>query len=321
MTPDYFITADSLDVTALIRDRNGSVSVVDQGGTTSDTAEIVLDDRSPCIELPRKGARLVISMGYVETGLALMGEYTVDEVAINGPPKGLTIRARAADMRQSLKAPKTRSWDTITIGDLVATIAAEHGYKAAVSAEFAGILLTHIDQTGESDLHLLTRLAAERGAIAKPAGGYLLFVPRGQSKSVTGKVLPPVTMAGRDLSRYRVVMADRGKYQSVLAHWYDVDGATPVPVTVGSGEPVFTLRNHFPDEESARGAAKAKLAAFERGKAQLAVTMPGDNRLMADGRLVITEARQGLAGEWVVTRVRHNSGGQGYSCEVEGEAP
>ena len=47
-----------------------------------------------------------------------MGAYTVDELELSGPPQTLTIRARAADLRQSLKAPKTRAWDATTLGAL-----------------------------------------------------------------------------------------------------------------------------------------------------------------------------------------------------------
>jgi uncharacterized protein len=41
-----------------------------------------------------------------------------------------------------------------------------------VAESLAGIHVTHLDQTEESDLHLLTRLAREHGALAK-AGGRL----------------------------------------------------------------------------------------------------------------------------------------------------
>ena len=46
-----------------------------------------------------------------------MGLYTVDELELSGPPDTLTIRAKAANIRSSLKEHKTRAWDDTTLGD------------------------------------------------------------------------------------------------------------------------------------------------------------------------------------------------------------
>ncbi|MEE9358423.1 hypothetical protein [Candidatus Vondammii sp. HM_W22] len=159
MTPAYRIIADQQDITAIIRDRLISLHVTDKTGLVSDTAETTLDDRNSAIEIPRTGALLEIYMGYQETGLYRMGSYTVDEVELTGLPNTMRIRAKAADMRQSLKSCKLRSWDDITLGDLVATIAAEHGLIPRVGEFLDAIHIPHLDQTYESDMHLLTRLA------------------------------------------------------------------------------------------------------------------------------------------------------------------
>ena len=42
-----------------------------------------------------------------------MGLYIVDEVSIESPPQTMTIRSHAADMRQVLKAPRTKTWGKI----------------------------------------------------------------------------------------------------------------------------------------------------------------------------------------------------------------
>lgn len=322
MRPDFRILADSADVTAAIRDRLLELSVTDEAGTTSDTVKIDLDDRDGAVAIPRKGAELEISLGYVESGLAWFGRYVVDEVALESPPARLSVSGKAADMQKSLKAPKTRAWHNVTIGSLVGAIAAEHGYRPAVAGEFSGVLLPHLDQTEESDLNLLTRLATERGALTKPAGGFLLFAVPGAGKSLTGKDLPVVDVAGSALSQVRVVLADRGKYPTVVANWYDTAAAAVVPVQAGGGSgPVYTIRNQYPDAVAARAAAESRLAAFERGKATISATLSGDSRLAAEGRLVIAGVRDGIDGEWLVTRVRHVLSRSGYTTEVEGETP
>ena len=130
-------------------------------------------ERSIC---PAKGAALKVELGYKETGTARMGSYTVDEVELSGPPDTLTIRAKAADMRGSLKQHKTRSWDDVTIAELVDSIAADHGLEAKVGDSIRAITASrHIDQTEESDMHLLKRLSEEYDAESKQAGSPAAF--------------------------------------------------------------------------------------------------------------------------------------------------
>ena len=321
MTPDFKILADSQDVTATIRDRLLSLSVTDAAGMHSDTVEIHLDDRAPYISLPRTGAELLVSLGYLETGLAKMGMYVVDEVGISGPPDSLIIRAKAANMRKSFKAPKSRSFGGLTIDTLVAIIASEHGYTEKVAESLADVTIDHLDQSEESDLHLLTRLAKDHGAVSKPAGGLLLFVPKGEAKSASGIKLESVSCRCSDLSRWSVTIAERDKYAAVEARWRDLQAAKDEVITVGAGEPVFVIRHSYPDAATATTAAKAKLEAFERGAATISGSMPGDNKLMAESTLTMTDGRPGLSGDWLLKQVTHVIDTGGYRCDFEGETP
>jgi len=321
MTPDFRIIADATDITAALRDRLLSLSVSDAAGIESDTLEISLDDRDGVIALPRTGAELTVELGYKNAGLQRMGIYTVDEVGLSGPPQQMTIRARAADLRQGLKKPRTRSWDEVWLADIVRSIAAEHGDEARVGQVFESEALVHIDQADESDLHFLTRLARERGAVAKPAGGLLLFVPAGEAKSASGRTIAPVTLGAGAVSRWEVTLAERGKYPAVTARWFDTASAAERTVTAGSGEPVFTIGRRYPDEQSAASAARAKLAAFARGLATLRLSCPGDPLLIAEGRMTVAGLRSGADGDWIITRVTHRLDGGGYVCDIEAETP
>lgn len=320
MTPDFKILADSKDVTAIIRDRLRSLAISDAAGIDSDTLEIALDDRDGAIELPRTGAELDASIGYTESGLARMGLFVVDEIGLDGWPASMTIRAHAADMRTGFKKPRTRPWDGVTIGDIVATIAAEHGYTAKTAEALSAEVITHIDQVDESDLHFLTRLAEGRGAVAKPANGMLLFVPVGEAKSVSGKDLPAVSLLPGQISRYDTTIAERGKYTAVKARWHDAIEAKERTVTIGSGEPVYTIGRRYADQAAAESAAKARLNAFTRGVATLRLTCPGDTRLMAEGKLTLAGLRTGIDGAWKITRVSHRIDAGGYVCDIEAES-
>lgn len=87
--------------------------------------------------------------------------------------------------------------------------------------------------------------------MAKPVAGFLVFVPRGEAKAATGRELPTIPITATDISRHRMTQAERGKYQAVRAWWHDPTGADRVPVLVGDGKPVYTLRHPYPDAEAA----------------------------------------------------------------------
>jgi uncharacterized protein len=320
MQPYYRVIADSKDVTDAIRDRLLSLSITDAAGMDSDVLEIALDDRDRIIAIPRRGAELDVSLGYRETKLSRMGLFVVDEIVPSGPPATMTIRARAADFRQSLKAPGTRSWDGKTLGDICSTIAKKHGYEARVNQSLASQAIAHVDQN-ESDMNLLTRLAKDYGAVVKITGGVLALVPAGEAHSASGKAMPATTLSYEQISRYEATLADRGKYTAVQARWDDKAHAREMPVTVGSGEPMFIIQRKFADEATAKAAAKAKLDGFFRGAATLSLSCDGNAALMAESRLTISGVRTGVNGAWITTQVVHRYDGQGYRCDVEAESP
>lgn len=319
MIPHYQLLVDGLDITGLVGTRLQSIRVVDEAGLKSDTLEIQLDDGRGLIELPARGVSLAVALGYLGTGLVSLGTYVVDELELEGPPQTLKIRARGADLRAGIKAPKSRSFDDVTLGDLTTTIALDHGYIARVASSLTGVWLGHVDQTEESDLHLLTRLCEDIGALAKPTGEYLCVVERGAATSASGEPTPELAITPADVSRWSVTLQDRSSYESVIARWRDLDGASEVKVTAGSGSPTYTLRQMYDSDAAARSAAEAKLKALARGTGTLRFTCVGRPELMAEGRVNLSGFRSGVDGAWGITRVTHTLDRGGYRCDVEGD--
>lgn len=321
MQPDFRIIADAQDITEVIRDRFLSLRLTDESGTQSDALEIQLDDRDSIIEWPAHGAELVVSLGVTKENLIAMGVYTVDEIEHAGPPQTLTIRAKAADMRASLKAPKSRSWDNLSLGDLVRTIAAEHELEPKIEEALDGFALEHLDQTDESDLHLLTRLAREHGAVAKPVAGNLVFVPKGEARSVTGQAIDTLEVLPTHIQRHQFTQAERGKYSAVKAFWHDANNAEKQSIIVGDGEPVFAIRHSYSDAQQATAAASAKLKSLMRGIATLSLTLLGNPLIQAEGKLRVGGIRDPVNGEWLVTRVEHQLDASGLQTRCDAEVP
>ena len=323
MIPVYDVRAEGRNITAALHGRLLSLRVTDETGYQSNAVEIELDDRDGAIHLPRKGAALEVELGYEETGTAKMGSYTVDEVELSGPPDTLTIRAKAANMLSSFKQHKTRSWDDVTIAELVDSIAADHGLEPRVSDSIRAITARrHIDQTEESDMNLLKRLSEDYDAESMQAGHLLVFVKRGQGKSATGQQVTPAALSREQTSDHRVTLADRGKFQAVRGHWYDMETGERTKVQAGGGEPAYTLRENYIDEVTARQAARSKLDMLQRGTATLSLTLKQGNPVIrAEVPLTLTGFREGVNGRWIATRVTHEISSSGYSTQVEAETP
>lgn len=329
IAPAFRVVANSQDITDKIMSRFKSLRITDETGNSADTLELQLADHDPNdpIQLPPVGAELEAFIGY-DGEVRRMGLYICDEVEISGYPGSMTLRARAAPFETSkggkndLQTQKTRSWKKgTTIGDMVQRMAAEHGLTAAVSASLASIVLPLTVQSQESDMNLLLRLAKQHDAIAKPGGGRLVLVKRGESTTASGERIPDVTLTPADGSSYRVTIAARDDAGTTIAYYRDVRGAQRQEVKVGSGEPIVRLRMAYADRETAEAAARAKHREQARQTRTLSYSLPGRQTLMAEATVVMQGFRDGVDGEWLVKRAEHSIGSDGYRTSIECEQP
>lgn len=302
--PIYKIVANDADITAKIQDRFLSMTLHDAPGIESDTVTITLDNRENKIKPLSTGATLAISIG---TGDSLIpkGIYIVTELEEDLDNDDLVIHGTAADTKSTIKAPKDRTFDNITYGDLVNQIASESNLQPVISDELAKIQFDHIDQKAESDLNLLTRLGRQYGAIAKPVAERLLVTVKGEGKTASGKDMPLTVIADPENSSGRIVTKERENYQSVIAHWFDEPAQQKRQVRAGDGEPAFTLRQEYSSEEEALKAATADLEERQRGKKTFSLTRPLSPTLGADHRIQVLHHKPVANGLWVVESADH----------------
>lgn len=329
LRPQFRLLANGSDITGTISERLASLRFTDEAGLESDVLDVLLEDADPAspIAMPPTGAELELFLGY-DGAAQRMGLFVVDEIELAGWPGTMRITARAAPFekskggKQRLQSQKTRSWPKDTkLSAMVQKIAKEHGMQGAVSQSLASVTLPHMDQTDESDLHFLTRIARKYDAVVKPAGGKLVVAKRGESKSTSGQQLPAVTLAPGDVSTWRVTLAKRENSGSVVAAWHDRQTAKRKLVTVGKGEPVTRLRMQYSTEGQAVAAAKAELEKRARGERKLNLTLPGRTDLVAEGPLTLAGFREGVDGAWLITSVDHQLDNGGYVCSVQAEVP
>lgn len=325
MEPTYQIIADSKNITELVKDRLVELVVTDKAGVKADQCVITIDDRDQLIELPSKGAKLEISLGYVGQPLAKMGSYIVDTVEVENAPRLLTITATSADMGGTLKAPKERSFHGIPLLDLVKTVATENKLDWSVAPELAGRMIEHVDQT-ESDMQLLTRICSNMGAVCKVADGKIIIAGHAKAETTGGKTgekkkLPLVTINGAEI-RWRATLADRNKYKTVKAFWHDKAKGERVEIMVGAGAPELTLKQTYPTEKEAEDAASSKLSGLNRSTGTISIqNAVGDTSAAAEREADLIGFRAGVDGKgWIITSVVHRlRASSGYTISIEAE--
>ncbi|WP_050105382.1 phage late control D family protein, partial [Yersinia pseudotuberculosis] len=297
--PDYSISVDGIDKTGGIKKRLMSLTLTDNRGFEADQLDIEFDDADGKVELPRRGAKIAVSLGWKGAALIDKGTFTVDEIEHSGAPDKLTVRARSADFRETLNIRRDQSYHKTTIGGIIKTVAERNKLAPTLNKTMSDLTIDHIDQTNESDGNFITRLAKQYGAIAAVKNGNLLFIRQGQSKTASGKPIPAMTIIRSLGDGHQFSMADRGAYTGVVANWLNTR-TTEKPVVkvkrkrkrkattaakpkepeekqgeylIGTDENVLILRTTYASKNNAQRAAKSNWERLQRGAAKFSIQL------------------------------------------------
>ncbi|NRB17766.1 MAG: hypothetical protein HRU33_09430 [Rhodobacteraceae bacterium] len=194
--------------------------------------------------------------------------------------------------------------------DIVTKIAGKNGLKTAVSESLKSHFYGYLAQTAESDLNFLTRLARDLDATAKPAGGALVFVKRGEGKAADGSELPVPVIDISQISRGNWKVTGRGKYGRTVAEWSELGAAKVNQVSAGDKDPLLQLRHRHASQAEAQRAADSALQRSKRASGKISIQLAGFNGdLLAEGFVDLKGIHPALSGQWLVSQVTHRLGG------------
>ncbi|TBL69240.1 phage late control D family protein [Hafnia alvei] len=326
-----------------LADRVLSLSLTDNRGFEADQLTLELDDSAGDVALPGRGVALSLWLGWLGEALIFKGVYTVDEVAHGGPPDRITVTARSADFREEFNVKREVSWHDVTVERVVSAIANRYGLKAQISDMLMNIGIDHADQTQESDMSFLTRMAEMLGAIATVKNGSLLFIVPGGGFTASGKPIPSIEITRSSGDRHRFRIADRDSYTGVRAYWLDLNFGKKKKVSVkrrtstkkadksssregdyieGADGNVFIMRKTFQNEDAARRAAAAKWQQLQRGAAEFSITLArGRAELYPEMHATVTGFKPDIdAQDWIISKVEHDVDGNGFTTQLNFEA-
>ncbi len=354
LTPAFMLTINSKDITGNISNRLRSLTLTDNRGFEADQLDIELDDADGLVELPIRGAVLSLFLGWKGFALVGKGSFTVDEVEHRGTPDTVTVRARSADFRGTLNSRREESWHDTTLGGVVEAIAARNKLGSSVAPELAKIPLPHVDQSQESDVKFLTRLAERNGGEVSVKAGKLLLLKAGRGVTASGKAIPQVTISRSEGDRHQFSIADRGAYTGVTAKWLHTKDPKPqaqqvklrrkekekksstathpkakTPVKVpearegeymaGEADNVFALTTIFASKAQAMRAAQAKWDKLQRGVAEFSISLAmGRADLYPETPVRVTGFKRVIDEQsWIITKVTHSLSNGGFTTSLE----
>lgn len=320
--PAWRVTLDGQDLTERFKPRLLELSLDESRGDDADQLDLVIHDHDGRMAIPPRGALLRVAIGWEGQGLVDKGSFRVDETEHSGAPDMISVRARSADLTRPMRTRAERSWHDTTLGAVLNDIAKRHGLKAKIDPALAARKVAHLDQTGESDVHLITRLSKRHDAVATVKAGCLLFTPIGSGKTTSGLTLPSVSIRRQDGDKHRYSIAERDSYTGVRAYWSDKKGATQKDVLVGSDENARRLPATYHTEAEAKEQAEAAHKRIQRGAATLSYSLAlGRPDVYPEQRLRIQGIKPQIDDtEWLIVKTQHRiTGTSGYTTQLEME--
>lgn len=316
----FRVLIDGEDITKRIRPILSSLTLSDRQRGEADELELRLDDTDGRIELPRSGVIIRVSLGWDGEALVDKGAFKVDEVGHEGPPDIVMIRARSVDLSGAARNRRSRSWHQTTLGAVLRDLAVSQGLDVRISPDLAASPVSHLDQVGESDINLLTRLGKQYDATATVKGRVLLFLRIGQGKTASGAALPGFTIVRRSTDRHTFGMPERDKHTGVHAEWHDKKAGQRKRVQVGIDGNSKGLRRVFHSEAEAKQHATAQHGKEQRAEARMSITLArGNANLSAEMIGRVSGWRPEIDSiRWLIASVSHTvTGDSGFQTSVE----
>ncbi|TXI98960.1 MAG: hypothetical protein E6Q32_09140 [Neisseriales bacterium] len=357
------ISIDGQNVSADLAPYLKTVLFNDKTSAEVDDITVTLDDRDElfCDEwMPMTGDSLEVeiicenwaSEGEVQS--LYCGSMEIDIIEEKGPPNEISIKAVSSFNSSIRKTLNTKKWQKSTLQSICKEIASKHGlafeFIPYLEEDKKGIQIEAIDQTDQSDLAFIAKLADDNDYVLKLDPEKLIVCA--QSYLETQEPIISISkydifnrIAGRQgFNLYKEVKASyfcpkqkknisaRASHKDVVLNnpeWIKahtkpkktknkknnkVPAIPTKPVSFfanNGGSKVLIIRQKFKSEAEALKTAKAKLAQKNRGEWKVSGEVMGNPFLMAGVVIEITDYGQ-YSGFYYVETTTHSRIGSGY---------
>ncbi len=304
-TPSFKLLANDKDITEHLQKNLISLSFKDEAGIISDeiTLEVVGE-----FKRPKYQDKLKLWLGYKESGLWYCGCFAVQTSERTLHTTNIT--ATGVDFSGTLKQKKNRSWEKVSLKEIVERIAKEH--SLSYKADFGEVKILYAAQHNESDLNFLKRFAKAHEAVFSIKDNQILFLRKAESEK-----LPLARIDLNEVESFSIKHSNKTSYASAKAIWHDTKENKIKEVIVGSGEPQLRIEHSFKDSAEAKLRAEAKLKSANAGIVSGNLTIYG-SKIYAGGKLELSNAKEDN-GIYHIKSVTHTLNANGFITSVEFE--
>ena len=270
MTPKIKLIANGKDVSEFINMNATTVDFKDEAGDVAD--EITLNIAG-IFAKPKYKDELKLWIGTEEKGLFYCGIFTVQSVSSSeGNTYSIEITATAANFSSNLKVKRSVSYENVSIKKIVQIIANRH--DLGVASDFDDIYVLHSEQTNESDLNFLLRLADEDNALFAIKNNKIIFKKKIKDNKKSDK-LPRFSLKKDEHTEVKIYSSNKEEYGSCKAIWRDTKQNVQRSITVGRGEPIKVIKDSFENVAQAKQKAQATLDKANSGTKTGTITSYG----------------------------------------------
>lgn len=341
--PIYKVRVNDTDKSLDLLPRLISFDLKDNRGTEVDTLTLTLDDSDGAVPMPKRGTKLSFAMGWQTEGLVDKGIFYVQKCTAQGSPDTVTITATSLDLAEKIKEKKDKTYNDKTLGEIIQHIAKDNALEAVVNDKLAAETIKHLLQKGESDSNLLDRLAERFDAICTVKEDKLLFVLRGEAKTASGLPLPAVVIERRSGDQHSYSRDESKNFIAVKARWHDYGTGKKGEVVVdqnsaarddkpvkksnskkaspteADSEKTDVIAHVYASEQSARRAARARLAKGRRSASTFSIALGHAlPELMPELPVTVTGFKEEIdSAEWLIVSVNFKGDNGGLACGLE----
>ena len=308
MTPILRIMRGDVDLMERMLPYFIRATYTDCVGDQNDEFEIELDDDARQIPLPIEDELVTVCAGYRETGVSMIGVFTVgpwETGCEHNGPETITITCRAATLSGEIKAGGLKHWDNAKLGTILEDTAKAAGLALAIHPSLASVMLPYALRWEASPIDFATRLAAEAGGIVKPAGGRLVVTKRGSGQGAGGSELPPIRVTRWGNSGWRIKGEPRPRHSAVVATYHDPKTGKRKSIRYSTGHkgPVHTVLHSRPSKDEAQRAAEARARELSMLTGGGHFTAPYDPAWSAGAKVIASGYGDGIDGVWCSTSI------------------
>ena len=319
----FSIQVGGLNVTANFSPFLISMSVTDNVGTDSDTANITLDNKDGQLIIPANGDPCVISLGWAGGGVREIFRGRIDKVRSHGSTSGrtLTITAKGLPTKEKAKEPQKRHMDNMTVEDALKKAGDYAGMTSYnIDPKVGSQMVEYLEMKDESFIHFGERLAREYG------GNFRVKDTEVEMSARDGTYTASVTATwGVNLHTWDIEpKIGRMEYGKTKARHYDRKEAKwkeEVEETVHDAVAEHVARYHQADGDKAKAKVNSDRATSERDAGGGSVKIEGNNAAIPDGLLILVGTRGGVDGSYRIETVTHNLNSSGWTTSLALKQP